>query len=378
MSFLLGENRTATVKAVTDLKVIKIPKEKVSTFLNEFPEVVREFARYLAKRLDETSQIVYGLKEFCDQLPDAVILTDRDGKILSWNRAAEKLYGREEDQMRYKSAEEIYEDPAEYRRFLEEVISKYAVSEKTLRVRHPKEGVRLVSTSTTVLYDGQHNFQGVLSLGRDATRAETVARRYQRVRRWFIPLFVLLVLLGAGIFFGYPYFSKGYNITDAQKQDLKDDLAVNYRLLRSLLVKPFEAEDRQKTTDVMKGFFDVQKGVKTPFTGLVLLGKDKRVFDAYSILPDLDGNKMIGTSYSGIDLGEKEAAPYKVLTLYREHNDQPMGVRHTEIAFRLYENYDFIGWLVFQVDMDLLKSKYSAGEEDLKNLRFEGLKENRG
>jgi PAS domain S-box-containing protein len=378
MSFLLGQTRTATVKAVTDLRVIKIPKEEISNFLNEFPEVVQEFARYLAKRLDETSQIVYGLKEFCDQLPDAVILTDRDGKILSWNRAAENLYGREEDQMRYKSAEEIYEDPSEYRRFLEDVVSRYAVSEKTLKVRHPRDGRRYVSTSTTVLYDGQHNFQGVLSLGRDVTQAETVAKRYQRVRRWFIPLCSLLVILMGGIFFGYPYFSKGYNITDAQKQDLKDDLSVDYRLLRSLLAEPFAAEDRQKTTDVMKDFFDLRRGINIPFTGLALLGKDKRVFDAYSIFPGFDGKGTIGSSYSAIDLGEKEGAPYKVLTLYREHKDHPMGIRYTEIVFRMYDNDVFTGWLIFQVDMDLLKSKYNADEKDLRSFRFEDLKENAG
>lgn len=378
MSFLLGENRTATVKALTDLKVIKIPREEISAFLNEFPEVVREFARYLAKRLDETSQIVYGLKEFCDRLPDAVILTDRNGKILSWNRAAEKLYGREEDQMRYKSAEEIYEDPAAYRRFLEEVISKQAVSEKTLRVRHPKEGIRHISTSTTLLYDGQHNFEGVLSLGRDVTQTEIVAKRYQRVRRCLIPLSALLVMLVAGIFLGYPYFSKGYHISDAKKQELKDELAVDYRLLRSLLAEPFGAEDRQKTTDVMRGFFDAQKGVNIPFAGLVLLGKDKRVFDAYSTLPDFDAKAIIGSSYSAIDLGDKEDAPYKMLTLYREHKDYPMGIRHTEITFRLYHKGVFQGWLIFQLDMDLLKKKYNADEKDIRILRFEDLKEDAG
>jgi len=376
MSFLLGENRTATVKAATDLKVIKIPKEEIPNFLLEFPEVVREFARYLAKRLHETSQIVYGLKEFCDQLPDAVILTDKDGRILSWNRAAENLYGREEDQMRHRSAEEIYEDPAEYRRFLDEVVSKQVVSEQTLKVRHPKEGIRHISTSTTVLYDGQHNFRGVLSLGRDVTQAEIVARRYERVRRWFIPLSLLLVLLVAGIFFGYPYFSKGYYITDLKKQDLKDDLVVNYRLLRSLLTEPFGTGNRQKTSDVMRRFFDAQKGVDIPFTGLALLGKDKRVFDAYSTLPDIDGEAMIGSSYSGIDLGEKDGAPHRVLTLYREHKDHPMGIRYTEIAFRLRDGSS--GWLIFQVDMDLLRSKYNVDEKDLRNFRFEDLKEDAG
>jgi hypothetical protein len=198
------------------------------------------------------------------------------------------------------------------------------------------------------------------------------------VRRCFIPLSALLVMLVAGIFFGYPYFSKGYHISDAKKQDLKDDVAVAYRLLRSLLVEPFGAGDRQKTTDVMKHFFDAQRGVKIPFTGLVLLGKDKRVFDAYSILTGVDGKGMIGSSYSAIDLGENEGAPYKVLTLYREHKDHPMGIRHTEIVFGLHDNNVFTGWLIFQVDMDLIKSKYNADEKDLKTFRFEDLKENSG
>ena len=41
MSFLPGEKRTATVKAMTDVKAIRIPKENVEPFLMEFPEVVQ-------------------------------------------------------------------------------------------------------------------------------------------------------------------------------------------------------------------------------------------------------------------------------------------------------------------------------------------------
>jgi PAS domain S-box-containing protein len=376
MSFLLGENRTATVKAISDVKVIKIPKDEVPIFLNKFPEVVKEFAKYLARRLDETSQILYGLREICDQIPDAVILTDKEGKILSWNNAAEKLYGWDEFQMHHKPAEELYEDPDEYKDFLKEVISKYAVREKTLRIRHPEKGIRQISTSTTVLYDGQHNFEGVLSLGRDVTSVKALEKRYQRARRWLIPLFLLLGMFGIGIFFGYPYFSKGFKITDAQKQDLKDDLAVDYRLLRSLLLEPFEAGDRTKTTKTLKGFFDVQKGIKIPYTGLILLSKDKKVFDAYSILPGADVEGIIGSSYSGIDLEGSKDALYKVLTLYRTHKDHPMGLKDTEVVFRLYKGNDFLGWLIFQVDLEFIKDKHNADENDLKNFRFENLDQN--
>jgi len=374
MSFLLGEKRTATVKALDDMKAIRIPRDEIPTFLNEFPEVVRQFARHLAKRLNETSQIVYGLREVCDRLPDAVILTDSEGKILSWNRAAEKLYGREEDQMRYRSAEEIYEDPAAYKRLLDEVMSKQGVSEKVLRVTHPQEGTRHISTRAAVLYDGQHNFEGVISLGRDVTQAAMVAKRYRYIRRVLIPLSTLVVLLVLGIFWGYPYFSRGYHIEDIQKEELKEDLAVDYRLLRSLVAEPFEALDRGKTTEVMRRFFDAQEGVNSPFTGLALLDRDKRVFDAYSPFPEMDAKAIIGSSYAAIDLGEADKSLYKVLTLYREHKDHPMGMRHTEIVFRLYHEGRFQGWLIFQLDMNLLKEKFNADEGDLRAFHFENLK----
>jgi len=378
MSFLLGEKRTATVKAINDIKVIRIPKEELSTFLSDFPEVVREFAKYLARRLDETSQIMYGLKEFSDQLPDAVILTDKDGNILSWNNAATNLYGREETEMRHRSAEEIYEDPKEYRAFLDKVISEDAIREKILMVRHPEEGIRHISTSTTALYDGQHNFQGILSLGRDVTSVEVLERRYQRARRWLIPSLVLLVVLIAGIFFAYPYFSKGYRITDIRKRELRDDLSVNSRLLRSLLVKPFEEGDRSRTTLALKGFFDVQKGITTPYIGLMLLNKDKKVFDVYSIEPGVDAEGMVGTSYADIDFEGGEDALYKVLTLYRAHKDHPMGYRNTEIAFKLYKDNNFLGWLIFQVDMGVLKRRYNVDEKDLRKFHFGESEKNGG
>jgi hypothetical protein len=280
--------------------------------------------------------------------------------------------------MRHRSAEEIYEDPEEYRAFLDKVVSEDAIREKILKVRHPEKGIRHISTSTTALYDGQHNFQGILSLGRDVTSVEVLERRYQRARRWLIPAFILLGVFVAGIFFGYPYFSKGYKITDIRKKELRDDLAVNYRLLRSLLLEPFEAGERSRTTLALKGFFDVQKGITTPYIGLLLLNKDKEVFDVYSIEPGVDVEGMVGSSYADIDLEEAEDPLYKVLTLYRSRKDHPMGYRATEIAFKLFKDDNFLGWLIFQVDMEVLKRKYNVDEQDLKKFHFENSEKNAG
>ena len=89
-------------------------------------------------------------------------------------------------------SEKIYEDPSEYREFIEDVISKSSVTEKVLAVKHPDKGLRRISTSTTVMYDAQQNFQGILSLGRDVTHVYAMEKRYRRIKKWFVPLIVVL------------------------------------------------------------------------------------------------------------------------------------------------------------------------------------------
>jgi PAS domain S-box-containing protein len=370
MSFLLRSKRTATVKAKTDVKALCIPKEEITSFLREYPDVAREIAKLLAKRLDETSQIVHGLKEFCDQLPDAVLLTDRDGRIFSWNMAAENLYGRNWDQMHHQSIEDIYEDPHVYGDFRDDVGARYSVREKILTIRHPEKGIRFVSTSTTLLYDGHHNFQGILSLARDVTDVKKLEKKYRRARHWLVPSFILLALLVTAAFFGYPYFAKGYRSTDVKKQELRNQLAKDYFFLRSLLADDFLADNRLKTSQLMKAFFDIQDTSTMPYTGLVLLNEDKEVFDVYSIIMGADASEMVGSSYALVDFEGSERSLHKVLTIYRTNKDHPMGYKGIEIAFEVKKDNQALGWLIFQLDTDVLGKEYGLDEEGLKKFQF--------
>jgi PAS domain S-box-containing protein len=370
MSFLLRSKRTATVKAKSDVKALCIPKEEITAFLREYPDVAREIAKLLAKRLNETSQVVHGLKEFCDQLPDAVLLTDRDGKIFSWNMAAESLYGRDWDEMHHKSVEDIYEDPHVYGDFLDDVQARYSVREKILRIRHPEKGIRFVSTSTTSLYDGHQNFQGVLALGRDVTDVQNLERKYRRARSWLLVPFILLVLLVTAAFFGYPYFAKGYRSADVKKQELRNQLAKDYFFLRSLLTDGVLAGDRLRTSQTMKDFFDIQDTSTVPYTGLVLLDEDKEVFDACSIIMTADASEMVGSSYALVDFEGSERSLHKVLTVYRKDRDHPMGYKRIEIAFEVNKDSQSLGWLIFQLDTDVLDKEYGLDEEGLKKFQF--------
>jgi PAS domain S-box-containing protein len=371
VSFFLGDRRTASVKAKTEVEVICIPKEEITLFLEECPRAGPEIIRRLSKWLTEATQMLYGLKEVCDQLPDAVIMTDKEGRILVWNAAAEKLYGRDWPRMRDTNVDEIYVKPDEYKNFLEAVQTRYSAREKVFDIKHPQKGNRCISTSFTVLYDGHHNFQGVLSLGRDVTATKKLEKKYKHAFFWLISAFILIGLLATTIFLGYPYYSKGHQAVNLRQKELSNLLAKDYFLLKSWLVDQLGGQNTEAISQVMRQFFNIQQATAIPYTGLVLLDKDKKVVNAYSTNADISAGNMIGNSYAAIEFQGSEDSLHKILTVYRTEKDHPMGKKGIEIAFELYKDKTFMGWLVFQMDMVSLTDTYGIDAKNLTKLQFD-------
>jgi PAS domain S-box-containing protein len=371
LSLLLGTKRTASIRAETEVKVLYLPRDQLASFFTEFPSLWRNISTYLAQRLDETSQALSGLKNFCDKIPDGMMMVDGNGKIRIWNAAAEKLYGMGWHQMHESPAEDIYEDPKAFRRLLGEVQSKYSVKERVLKIRHPQTGDRFISTSITALYDPHRSFQGFLSVGRDVTRTHILEQKYVRARRWLIPSIAMVVLLGAAVVIGYPYFSKGVQITDIRKLEVSNQLAKDYFFLESLLAGPFRDGNRAEVTEVMKQFFAVQNTAACPYSGLVLLDKEKKVFASYIREPKVEVNTLVGNSYGNIEFQGSEKSIQKVLRVYRTDKDHPMGREAIEIAFELRKNGDFLGWLLFQLDMACLANSHGVSENDLRNFQIQ-------
>ncbi|HYQ59687.1 MAG TPA: hypothetical protein VEP29_01455, partial [Desulfatiglandales bacterium] len=127
--------------------------------------------------------------------------------------------------------------------------------------------------------------------------------------------------------------------------------------------------DRAATTQILKEFFELQITKQCPYNGIVLLDRQKKVFDAFSIKPGFNAQTVIGTPYTGIEFQGSEKSLYRLLVLYRADKDNPMGRKGIEIAFDLRENERTIGWLLFQMDMDCTKTNYDVDEEGLRNLQ---------
>ena len=298
----------------------------------------------------------------------------RDGKILTWNTIAEKIYGRAWDEMHDKSIDEIYEEPSDYKNFLEDVQSRYSVREKILKVRHPQKGIRYISTSTTVLYDGHHNYQGVLSLGRDVTTLKRMERKFHRTRYW-VAFSILLLFLSMGtIFFGYSHFSRDPQTVSIKQEGLRNQLGKDYLLLKSLLIDHFLTPESEKAKAIVKDFFNIQTPGEIPYKGLLFLDRDKMVMDYYPVDESIDVTSMINRSYAGINFHNDENPLYSILTLYHTDKNHPMGEKGVEVAFEMKKEGNPMGWLVFQMNMSLLRKKYGIDEEGLKEFLFNNRK----
>lgn len=370
MAYLLGEKRTATVKAVTAVKAVRIPAEQISGFLSDFPTLAPKISQTLAQRLHETTKVVHGLKEFCDQLPDAVIMTDKDRKILAWNRAAEQLHGRSWDQMREQSLAEVYRSPDEYRQFIDDIHAGRSLSEKILPIRHPDEEVRYVSTSTTILYDGHHNINGFIFLGRDVTRNKTLEKRYRRMRQWLIPSLGLAGLLLIAFCLAIPYFSKGVKILDQRKSSFSNRIVEDSRSLGRSLAGPLSRGDGPAMEAILQGYFSRHNPSFFGITGLAVLNSDKEVLSAFT--PAQQATRVsVGYSYSSIPFKGETNAPYRILSLFHADAATPMGRKGAEIAYALpADNGERPPWLLFQLDLAQLDRDFGIGEKVLMKIKF--------
>ena len=258
MSFFLDTPRTSTVRTKTDVAAYQIPHSAVAALFRCVPDLAMQCIRILAERLAQTSHLAYSLKELCDQIPEAVLITDRNGGLISWNSAAEQIFG---SSLVYGArGERLFADPESYRVSLQEVQEHQPMRNGIFAVPGTGGQMRFVLVTATLLYDRHRQVQGVLSLCRDVTVQVRFEQQYRRIRRWlFVPLLVA-VMLGAILLYTYPYFARGRQADAVLHRELQDRIFRDYGLLRSMLTSALAQHSRQEATQRLEDFFCAAAG----------------------------------------------------------------------------------------------------------------------
>ncbi len=372
ISFLLHTLRTATVKAREESKVLLIPHNMIHEFLARFPEVSVEIPRSLARRVDEVSKVLFGMKELSDQLPEALIITDKEGNILAWNKQAEELYGRSWNDMYHKPAEQIYRNKEEFKNFLNEVLLTNPLKRKVMEVVHPEKGIRYVLTSTNILYDGAHNFEGILFLSRDITDTVDLEKKIRRLWMWFIPAIMLAGALVGAFFFIGPQIP-GHRRPSKDISQLQATISKDRYLLNLILANLLKNGREKEIGAAIRDFFEMNPSAADLYTGIIVLDKEKKVIGyEKSRKKQLIGVK-VGTSYGAISFEKVANSSHYVLVVFRPVSGYPMGKKEIELAFEILRNNKQYGWLLFQMDMDFLTRKYRIGEKELRMMQFNSI-----
>ena len=314
---------------------------------------------------------MHGLREFNDQLPDAIIMADKERNILSWNQAAEKLHGRTWEQMKGYPLANLYEDTQEYEQFVSDVQAGNSLREKELVVKHPDGNKRFVSTSTTVLYDGHHNVEGFIFLSRDVTNIKDLEKKYKRTKRWLIPLVAFFCVAMISLFFTFPYLSRGSRILDYKKATFETRIIQDSQNLSNSIVSYLAVENFTAIKGIMQIYFENENPEHFGINGLAILDRNKKVKSAYST-KTRDKAAIIDSSYSGIKFKGDEEAAYKLLTLFRSDKEHRMGTKGVEIAYEIrQENGEITNWLIFQLEMEHLDREYGIDTKILSKLDFQ-------
>lgn len=370
MSHLLGGKRTATIKTSTEVEVLRVPESEISAFSARYPFLLEHQAKVLAQRLRETSQVLHGWRDFCDHIPDAVVLTDTQGAVLSWNSPAERLFGQPWQPTGDDTLETLWEDRDGFRAFLEKLRSTREPQEMVLRLGGGERRGRPVALRAKALYDGHHNQEGLVFLGRDATATEELDKRYRRMRVWLAPLVLLVLCFAVVSFWAYPYLTKGYEALSPEIEEFQNLLTTQRLLIENLVSEPMAAGDRKGATEALGRFFEAQDVKSLPLRGVILLDEDKRVFALFFPDPKKGSVPLVGSSYSGIPFDLVKGSCHSVLSLYRADKENPMGRKWTELAFCLNVGGRPLGWLLFHLDMDKLRGDYGLDQEGLAGLKF--------
>ena len=371
LSYLFGSKRTATIKALDTVEAIMVPADQIKNILRKYPSISHEITLRLAKRLEETTKIMHGLREFNDQLPDAIIMADKKRNILSWNQAAEKLHGRTWQQMKGYPLADLYEDTQEYEQFVSDVQAGNSLREKELVVKQPDGNNRFVSTSTTVLYDGHHNVEGFIFLSRDVTNIKDLEKKYKRTKRWLIPLVAFFCVAMISLFFTFPYLSRGSRILDYKKATFETRIIQDSQNLTDSIVSYLAVENFTAINGIMQIYFENENPGHFGITGLAILDRNKKVRSAYSTKMRDKATSIIGSSYSGIKFKGDETATHKILTLFRSDKEHRMGTKGVEIAYEIHqENGEITNWLIFQLEMEHLDREYGIDTKTLARIDF--------
>lgn len=154
---LMLENKIGRLPVVRDGKVVGIIRE----------EHIRD---YFYKGVEESE---LALKLIFDNIHEALCVVDAKGRVLIWNKNAEKLYGVKEEEIKGKNVQEYFPNAIDLQIFE----TKKAVQNT---YHSPKEGYHVIISASPIIIDGK--LYGIVSTEKDIVEVEQLQSELKKAK----------------------------------------------------------------------------------------------------------------------------------------------------------------------------------------------------
>jgi len=159
---------------------IRFVRDEGYIYRNYSGEAYQMIGAMIDKTEEKKTEMVLSYQaNLLSDISDAVIATDKDMKITSWNRAAEMLYGWKEEQVFGKPIDSVivteYENVSE-EKTLEVFKEKGEWSGEVIQYNKAKEPINILS-SVRRLTDNEGAFSGAVAVNKDITDLKKIQKR---------------------------------------------------------------------------------------------------------------------------------------------------------------------------------------------------------
>ena len=213
----------------------------------------RRMAKYLSRRIIEQQSY---LTSILQNTVEAIIMMDKDNKILVWNKGAENIFGYTEKEMINKTFHRIIPPEVdanqELKRIHEEVATQgFIRNYRALRLT--AEGRRItVELSRTVIHDDEGDIIGSVAIIKDVTKEMDVEQRMYNTEK-----LASIGTLAAGV---AHEINNPLAIILGFTDLLKDRFKEGSSELEDLKIIEQNAENAKKTVENLLGFARVSEG----------------------------------------------------------------------------------------------------------------------
>jgi two-component system cell cycle sensor histidine kinase/response regulator CckA len=144
-------------------------------------QLVKEM-QVLRKEMTQLEMARECLENILQSSPDAIGIVDKHGRMLKWNKFAEKLFGYSFNEIRHKKVFDFYEDHQELDQMLTMLRKNELVKEHEIRMRKKNGEAVVFNVSIGLLKDRNNKMIGSVGIARDISARKAAEEELKNYR----------------------------------------------------------------------------------------------------------------------------------------------------------------------------------------------------